>query len=198
VFSNIYHQHDVTDLKRISKKDVRASFIRMVSKDANSRMTGSAMARIGRSFTHRLLELGEEKLGPPPVPYCFIALLVHNALNRTPPLGFFRKFVMEEDGKHQKIFNLKCRDTLPLSDLIRVHSLACGSKAQNSFKRLNDIGLARLIPYNGIENLRDAMESLTIVRIRHQALAIEAGQQPDHNVRPEDNIALTSRTLYRW
>jgi len=32
------------------------------------------MAGIGRSFTQRLLALGEEKLGPPPVPYCFMAL----------------------------------------------------------------------------------------------------------------------------
>ena len=53
---------------------MEASFIRMVHEDANSHMIGSAMAGIGRSFTQRLLELGEEKLGPPPVPYCFLAL----------------------------------------------------------------------------------------------------------------------------
>ena len=35
-------------------------------------------------------------------------------------------------------------------------------------------------------NLRDAFEFIAIVRIRHQALAIEAGRQPDNNVRPED------------
>jgi len=308
--SNIYHQNDVKGLKKISR-DVRDSFVRMVNEDANSHMIGSAMAGIGRSFTQRLLELGEEKLGPPPVPYCFmalgsmardeqlvvtdqdnamilddsfvpaehdayflalakfvsdgldacgyayctgdimatnekwrqplkvwkqyftdwiqdpsaeallnsniffdldgiygrnefaeqlktlvaekasrsqrfLALLARNALNRTPPLGFFRTFVMEEDGKHNKTFNLKRRGTAPLSDLIRVHALACGSRAQNSFDRLKAIGETKLIPDDGVGNLRDALEFISIVRIRHQALAIEAGREPDNNVRPED------------
>jgi CBS domain-containing protein len=35
-------------------------------------------------------------------------------------------------------------------------------------------------------NLRDALEFISIVRIRHQALAIEEGRDPDNNVRPED------------
>src|SRR5690606_9227786 len=35
---------------------------------------GSAISGIGRAFTQRLLELAEEKLGPPPVPYCFMVL----------------------------------------------------------------------------------------------------------------------------
>lgn len=310
VVSNIHRQPDVKGLKAISQ-EVRNSFIRMVNEDANSHMIGSAMAGIGRSFTQRLLELGEEKLGPPPVPYCFLALgsmardeqlivtdqdnamvlddsfdpaehdayflalakfvsdglaecgyayctgdimatnpkwrqplkvwkdyftdwidnpkaeallnsniffdldgvygeeryaealkeliaekaqnsqrflamLARNALNRTPPLGFFRQFVMEEDGKQQKTFNLKRRGTAPVSDLIRVHALACGSRAQNSFDRLRDIGKTRLLPEDGVGNLRDAMEFIAIVRIRHQALAMEDGREPDNNVRPED------------
>lgn len=308
--SNIYHQKDVRGLKKISK-DVRDSFVRMVNEDANSHMIGSAMAGIGRSFTQRLLELGEEKLGPAPVPYCFMALgsmardeqlvvtdqdnamilddsfvpqehdayflalakfvsdglaecgysyctgdimatnnkwrqplrvwkgyftdwienpkaeallnsniffdlegiygqtdfaeqlktlvadkaansprflamLARNALNRTPPIGFFRTFVLEEDGKQQKTFNLKRRGTAPLSDLIRVHALACGSRAQNSFERLKAIGNTKLLLEDDLGNLRDALEFISIVRIRHQALAIEAGREPDNNVRPED------------
>ena len=308
--SNIYHQNDVKGLKRLSK-DVPDTFVRMVNQGANSHMIGSAIAGIGRSFTQRLLELGEEKLGPPPVPYCFMALgsmardeqlvvtdqdnamvlddafipeehdayfkalakfvsdglaecgysyctgdimatndkwrqplrvwkeyftdwidnpkaeallnsniffdlegiygetrftdelqgfvakrasdndrflamMARNALGRTPPLGFFRQFVMEEDGKQNKTFNLKRRGTAPMSDLIRIHALACGSKAQNTFNRLRAIAATELIPEDGVDNLRDAFEFIAIVRIRHQALAIEAGRQPDNNVRPED------------
>jgi CBS domain-containing protein len=308
--SNIYHQKDVKGLKRLSK-DVPDTFVRMVNEDANSHMIGSAIAGIGRSFSQRLLELGEEKLGPPPVPYCFMALgsmardeqlvvtdqdnamvlddafdpaehddyfkalakfvsdglaecgytyctgdimatnkkwrqplkvwkeyfadwidnpiaeallnsniffdlegihgetgftdelqgfvakrasenprflamMARNALGRTPPLGFFRQFVMEEDGKHDKTFNLKRRGTAPMSDLIRIHALACGSKAQNTFNRLKAIADTSLIPEDGVSNLRDAFEFIAIVRIRHQALAIEAGRTPDNDVRPED------------
>ncbi|OZB19486.1 MAG: cyclic nucleotide-binding protein [Marinobacter sp. 34-60-7] len=308
--SNIYRQNDVRGLKKISL-DVRDSFVRMVNEDANSHMIGSAMAGIGRSFSQRLLELAEEKLGPPPVPYCYMALgsmardeqlvvtdqdnamilddsfipeehdayfrelakfvsdgladcgyayctgdimatnskwrqplrvwkayftdwidnpkaeallnsniffdldgihgqtdlaealkdlivekaagsqrfltfLARNALNRTPPLGFFRTFVLEEDGKQRKTFNLKRRGTAPISDLIRVHALASGSRAQNSFERLKDISGTKLLMEDDAGNLRDALEFISIVRIRHQALAIEEGREPDNNVRPED------------
>lgn len=116
----------------------------------------------------------------------FLTLLARNALNRTPPLGFFRTFVLEEDGQHRKTFNLKRRGTAPLSDLIRVHALACGSRAQNSFERLRDIGKTKLLLEDDLGNLRDALEFISIVRIRHQALAIEAGRKPDNNVQPED------------
>lgn len=37
----------------------------------------------------------------------------------------------ETDGQQKHIINLKGRGTAPLTDLIRVHALACGSKAQN-------------------------------------------------------------------
>jgi CBS domain-containing protein len=308
--SNIYHQKEVKGLKRLSK-DVPDTFVRMVNEGANSHMIGSANAGIGRSFSQRLLELGEKKLGPPPVPYCFMALgsmardeqlvvtdqdnamvlddafdpakhddyfkalakfvsdglaecgytyctgdimatndkwrqplkvwkeyfadwidnpmaqallnsniffdlegihgkteftdelqgfvakrasdnprflamMARNALGRTPPLGFFRQFVMEEDGKHDKTFNLKRRGTAPMSDLIRIHALACGSRAQNTFNRLKAIADTSLIPEDGVSNLRDAFEFIAIVRIRHQALAIEAGRTPNNDVRPED------------
>ena len=73
VVSRIFRQHTVADLQTLVP-DVHACFIRMVNEDANSQMIGSAMAAIGRSFKQRLLELAEAELGPPPVPYCFLAL----------------------------------------------------------------------------------------------------------------------------
>ncbi|MFA0465184.1 putative nucleotidyltransferase substrate binding domain-containing protein, partial [Vibrio sp. 10N.261.45.F1] len=69
----------------------------------------------------------------------FLACLARNALNRTPPLGFFKDFVMEKDGRHNNSINLKRRGTAPLADLIRVHSLAVASRSKNSFERLDDI-----------------------------------------------------------
>ena len=310
VVGSIFRQTSPEDLAALVP-DVCASFVRMVNEDANSHMIGSAMAVIGRSFKQRLLELAETELGPPPVPYCFLALgsmardeqslvtdqdnalilhdtfnpalhddyfkklaayvcdglaacgytyctgkimatnsrwrqpykvwqtyftnwiekpttesLLHssiffdldgvwgkvewadqlndhilrltkrnprflacmarNALNRTPPLGFFKGFVMETDGKHNNSINMKRRGTAPVADLIRVHSLAIGSKAQNSFDRLEDIIAADILPRGRGQDLRDALELISIVRIRHQAKAVELGEEPDNNVAPDD------------
>jgi CBS domain-containing protein len=307
--NSIFNRNSVEDLRSLLP-DLHATFVRMVADDASAHMVGRAMSSIGRAFTRRLLVLAEEKLGPPPVPYCFmiagsmardeqllltdqdnalvlddsfdpdqhdayfaelaqfvsdglaacgyayckggimasnpkwrqplkvwrgyfsqwierpnpetllnssiffdldgvygktalvenlkdllaekasaspafLAALARNALNRTPPLGFFRTFVMETDGRQKNIINLKGRGTAPLTDLIRVHALACGSKAQNSLERLDAIAATKLLPQEALEHLRYAFEFLSLVRIRHQAREVEAGNPPDNYVEPE-------------
>jgi len=312
----IFTQPDATALARLLP-DVRQSFVRMVEEGADSQMVGSALATIGRSFTRRLLELGEAELGPPPIPYCFMALgsmardeqsivtdqdnalvlddsfipaehdayfaalgkfvsdglatcgysyctgeimatnpkwrqplrtwkqyfsdwidnptperllhssiffdldnvsgeqafvtqlqdlvaeraprsplflaaLARNASNRTPPLGFFRNFVMEKDGKQNNTINVKRRGTAPMVDLIRVHALACGSTAQNSFARLDDIARSNLLPSGVGDRIRYALEFVSMVRIRHQAIALRRDQAPTNSIEPE-NISSAER-----
>ncbi|QYJ93881.1 putative nucleotidyltransferase substrate binding domain-containing protein [Shewanella spartinae] len=317
--SSIFQQQSLEELAALATQ-VKDSFVRLVNEDANSHMVGSAMSVIGRSFKQRILELAEEKLGPPPIPYCFLALgsmgrdeqlivtdqdnaiildddfdkakhdhyfsqlanfvcdgldscgysyctgdimatnpmwrmtrkeweacfadwiddpnpkallnasiffdldgvygrlkwaeqlngfivrrarknnrflacLARNALNRTPPLGFFKDFVMEKDGRHNNSINLKRRGTAPLADLIRVHALAVGSRARNSFERLDDIIDANILPKGRGEDLRDAMEFISMVRIRHQALDVEQGIDPDNNIEPEHLSDFERRNL---
>ena len=308
VVSSIFMQHSVEDLALLAK-EVSACFRRLVSQDANSHMIGSAMSVIGRSFKQRLIELAENQLGKPPVPYCFVimgsmardeqlivtdqdnalilddsyraaehgsyfaalakfvcdglakcgynycsggimasnpkwrktryewrqafadwmekpnprslldsniffdldgvygmtswvdelklfiarkapkhtrflAAMACNALNRTPPLGFFKNFVLENDGQQRQSINLKRRGTAPLVDLVRIHALAIGSTATNSFDRINDIIDAGLLPKGRGEDLRDAMEFISMVRIRHQAFLAEQNRVPDNSIEP--------------
>ncbi|MFW6041988.1 MAG: DUF294 nucleotidyltransferase-like domain-containing protein [Guyparkeria sp.] len=122
----------------------------------------------------------------------FLAALARNALNRTPPLGFFRTFVMEKDGRHDNSINLKRRGTAPLVDVIRVHALAVGSRAQNSFERLDDIVKANTLPAGQADKLRYALEFISMVRIRHQAHDLKHHHPPDNNIEPE-NVSDTER-----
>ncbi|MDF7785579.1 DUF294 nucleotidyltransferase-like domain-containing protein [Pantoea stewartii] len=308
IVSRIFHCQRPDELSAL-KNEVRACFSRIVREDANSQMTGRAMAVIGRSFTQRLLALAEAELGPPPVPYCFITLgsmarqeqllvtdqdnalildnrydplrhapyfmaltrrvsdgldacgyryckgnimatnsrwcqplsvweryfdewidspspqslldsaiffdldavwgqvewgeqlnqrirhkarhnarflacLARNALLRKPPLGFFKNFVMEPSGQHTQSIDMKRRGTAPLADLIRVHALAAGATAHNSFDRLQTIMQADILPHGRGQDLRDALEFISMVRIRHQAQDVENGQEPDNRIEP--------------
>ena len=317
--SSIFEQQTTEDLAQLSTH-LKHTFVRMVNEDANSHMVGRAMSEIGRSFKQRLLMLAEDKFGPPPIPYCFLALgsmardeqllvtdqdnalildnsydaavhgayfeqlsqyvcdglaacgytyctgdimatnpeyrktqveweacfadwidnpnpkallncniffdltgvhgrikwaeklnsfilrrakknnrflacLARNALNRKPPLGFFKDFVMENDGRHNNSINLKRRGTAPLADLIRVHALAVGSQSQNSFDRLEDIIEAGILPKSKGEDLRHAMELISLVRLRHQALDVESDIEPDNNIEPENMSDLERRNL---
>ena len=115
----------------------------------------------------------------------FLTALSRNAQNRTPPLGFFKDFVLEKDGRQRYSLNLKRRGTAPLVDVIRVHALAEGSLSQNSFDRLDDLAKSSLLPEGKKEELSDALEYLSMIRIRQQVAAIEAGEEADNTVEPE-------------
>lgn len=115
----------------------------------------------------------------------FLASLVRNALLRTPPLGFFRGFVLETDGRHSAGINLKRRGTAPLTDLIRVHALAVGSEAINSFDRLDDVIKASVLSPGRGPDLHDALEFLSLVRFRAQAEDLKNGLQPGNSLSPE-------------
>lgn len=125
----------------------------------------------------------------------FLGALAHTAGLRTPPLGFFKNFVMEMDGRHRKSINLKRRGTAPLADLIRVHALSIGSLAKNSFERLEDIIEAGILPRNQGQDLRDALELLSIVRIRHQVDDLLENEEPDNNIDPETMAEADRRHL---
>ncbi len=47
----------------------------------------------------------------------FVAHMVRNALSRTPPLGFFRRFVLSRGGEHGHRLDLKLHGTVPIIDL---------------------------------------------------------------------------------
>jgi CBS domain-containing protein len=134
-------------------------------------------------YVERLQALIAENAGNSPR---FMAAMARNALNRTPPIGFFRDFVMEKDGRQNNSINVKRRGTAPLTDLIRIHALACGSRAQNSFDRLDDIAETQLLGPGVADRLRDALEILSHTRLRHQAIDIQNDRQPDNNIEPEN------------
>jgi CBS domain-containing protein len=125
----------------------------------------------------------------------FLAALARNALSRTPPLGIFRTFVMEKDGRHDNAINIKRRGVAPMNDVIRVHALGVGSSAQNAFERLDDISKAGALPAGQTDRLRYALEFLSLVRLRHQAHEIRNDQPVDNSIEPEHVSAADRHNL---
>lgn len=69
-------------------------------------------------------------------------------------IRLLQRFCDGKDGQHKNSINLKRRGTAPLVDLIRVHALAVGSRAQNSFERLDDIIDAGILPKGRAQDLK--------------------------------------------
>ncbi|MEP1382843.1 MAG: putative nucleotidyltransferase substrate binding domain-containing protein [Paraglaciecola sp.] len=98
----------------------------------------------------------------------FIAHLSANALRSKPPLGFFRGFVLIQDGKHNSTLDLKHSGIAPIVDLARIYALSEGIAAVNTIERLQQCSGTKSLTKSAAENLIDAYEFLTSVRLEHQ------------------------------
>lgn len=115
----------------------------------------------------------------------FLAQLFMNTLQHTPPIGFFRRFVLLKDEEHRSKLNLKNRGTGPIVDLARSLSIAAGSVANNTHNRLIQAGRAGLLTEDTAGSLMDAHEFINRIRLRHQSEQVRSGLAPDNFADPE-------------
>lgn len=97
--------------------------------------------------------------------HLFFAYLGTDALKNPPPLGFFRQFLVENDGEHKDAFDIKSRALMPLVDAARLLTLSLNVKGiNNTFHRFKK--LAELEPQNAelFDNCADAFSLLSKFR----------------------------------
>jgi CBS domain-containing protein len=116
----------------------------------------------------------------------FLAHLTGNALHHQPPLGFFRRFVLVNDGEHDKTLDLKHNGVVPIIDLARIYALAGGKTAVNTKVRLEHVAGAGEVSQQGAADLRDALELISIIRLRHQARLINAARPANNFIAPDE------------
>lgn len=77
----------------------------------------------------------------------FLIHLASGALQNPSPTGFFRQFLVEQDGEHKDFFDIKRRALMPLTDAARVLILSHSIKSINSTEERYE-KLAELEPNN--------------------------------------------------
>lgn len=125
----------------------------------------------------------------------FRRFMASNALKHRPPLGFFRRFVQEDDGSHSEGLNLKHRGIVPITDLVRIRALEGGIREANTFRRIELAVKAGVMNEQDASSLRDALILINRIRIRHQAAQMSAGEKPTNHVPPEQLSSLMRRNL---
>jgi CBS domain-containing protein len=115
----------------------------------------------------------------------FLAYMAGNALTHQPPVGFFRNFVLIRGGDHNHTLDMKHTGVVPIIDLARVYALSAGVKTVNTHERLMQAMERKAISQDGAMDLRDALEFISLTRLRHQARKIRAGEKADNYLEPE-------------
>jgi len=116
----------------------------------------------------------------------FIGHMVGNALTHTPPLGFFRNFVLIRGGDHDDTFDLKHTGVVPMVDIARIVALEGQINASNTFDRLTIESSGKVLSSSGRRDLLDAYEFIATTRLQHQVKQIRRGEQPDNYMKPEE------------
>ena len=144
--------------------------------------------------TTRSDALREAILAQTPGSQRFLGHLAAEAVERQPPIGFFRGFVLEREGEHRATLDLKS-GVHTVIELARVHALASGVPAVNTIERLRALSGQGALGTDSANDLVDAFEFITYLRLRHQARQVDAGQRPDNHVSPDSLSSLERKHL---
>jgi CBS domain-containing protein len=125
----------------------------------------------------------------------FLRFMATNVLKQRPPLGFFRRFVQEDDGTHSEGLNLKQRGTVPITDLVRMRALEGGITEANTFSRIELASESGVMNENDASSLRDALVLISRIRLRHQSRQMNSGHEPSNFVPPAELSPLMRRNL---
>jgi len=115
----------------------------------------------------------------------FMAMMCDNALLHSPPLGFFKTFVLETDGDHNHELSLKHRGTIPIVDIARNYALSAGLDPVNTIDRLHAIQQASAMSREMAYSLIDAHEFIAAIRLEAQGKQYMAGSKPSNYLDPQ-------------
>jgi CBS domain-containing protein len=116
----------------------------------------------------------------------FLAALAANALDSRPPLGIFRRFVVDRDGEHRDTVDLKKRGVLPVTEIVRLHALARKIPAVNTDERLRALAHDKHMTIVDSRNLEDALHFIQQQRIKNQCQQIVRGEKITNFLNPRD------------
>ena len=116
----------------------------------------------------------------------FLGLLAKNALDLRPPLGFFRGFVLVDDGEHKDTLDLKHNGTAPIVDLARIYALSEGIKTVNTRERIQQAAGTNSLSEDGAADLLAAFEFIGELKIQHQTRQIKRNETADNFLPPKD------------
>jgi len=125
----------------------------------------------------------------------FLGYLANMAVQNTPPIGFFKSFVVEKGGGHKDELNLKVKGIAPLVDIIRLFGLEKGIRETSTLERIETLRTMHTIVEEYADDLEQAFEFIMLLRIHHQFAQISSGSMPDNFINPSRLSNLEKRSI---
>lgn len=123
----------------------------------------------------------------------FMNMLASDTVKVRPPLGFFKRFVVEKSGEHINELDIYLKGVKPLVNVIRILALEKGIAESSTIRRLQELRSRH--SYELAEDVEHAFSYLLSLLIHSQLEQIEAALEPDNFLNPETLGAMEKRTL---
>jgi CBS domain-containing protein len=125
----------------------------------------------------------------------FLGHLANMAIKNSPPIGFFKSFVVEKDGEHKNELNLKVKGVAPLVDIVRLFALERGIRETSTLERIAALRASHTIVQEYADEFEHAFEFIMLLRIHHQFSQLSIGGAPDNFINPNKLSNLEKRSI---
>jgi CBS domain-containing protein len=115
----------------------------------------------------------------------FVRQLARTATDFKPPLGFRGALVVERAGKESGKLDIKRGGIIPIVNLARFHALSNGITISATLDRLVAAREAGGLDDETAASLIEALGIVSRIRLEHHAARIEAGDQADNLIEPD-------------
>jgi CBS domain-containing protein len=115
-----------------------------------------------------------------------LRLLAQPIVDIPVPLGFFKNFVVEKNGKYKNTVNIKVNGLLPLTTCVKLLAFYAGVAEANTLERLQRLAEKGVIPVDRSEFIAQAFETFLGLKIQNNLLNLDEGRDFSNNVNPSD------------
>jgi CBS domain-containing protein len=114
----------------------------------------------------------------------FLFQMAANSMRRSPPLGIFRKFIVEKDGKYPGTIDLKVNAATMFVDAARIYGLAAKGRASNTAQRFALAVKARRLHSGDAEKWIQSFYFIQMLRLKNQQRSYKLGLEMHNHVDP--------------
>ncbi|MFH0975850.1 MAG: putative nucleotidyltransferase substrate binding domain-containing protein [Spirochaetota bacterium] len=126
----------------------------------------------------------------------FLHNMAETVIHYQPPLGFFKRLVVEKSGEYKNHLNLKLMGLGPLINAVRILALEQKIFETNTIDRINGLTKAGVLSQKDSENLLDAFNVIMLLRVRHHVNQMNEGKEPDNYIKPDD-LTIIQRNMLK-
>jgi CBS domain-containing protein len=125
----------------------------------------------------------------------FFARLAATVTEHRPPLGLFGSITVEQKGEHKDQLNLKISALGPIIGIARLCALEAGIPQTGTLARLAALRADHPLLGTFGEELEQAFEFLSLLRIQHQLEQVRGGEPADNFIDPESLSTSEKKSL---